>query len=223
MDGMDPVFANLTTSFDGTLSEMNLSVDNQMSQMDMTVQTGFTGMVTDAGNFRSDFKGEIDQTDLYPSGVNIMQGLNNGLISMRTTVIRTAQGIGADVKNAVNGSLDIHSPSGVMEESGENTDLGLVKGMRNMAGRIEKTAQGIADKAARGMSPMRSRYSPDSPVSAVSQTPSEVNNYSPVFNLTLNGASATDSNERKVKRWVREAMKEAREGMGRTNPRLQEV
>lgn len=223
MDGTEPVFTSLTTSFDGTLSEMNLSADNQMSQMDMTVQTGFTGMVTDAGNFRSDFKGEIDQTDLYQSGVNVMQGLNNGLISMRPTVIRTAQGIGADVKNAVNGSLDIHSPSRVMEESGENTDLGLVKGMRNMAGRIEKTAQGIADKTARGMSPVRSRYSPDSLVSTVSQAPSEVNNYSPVFNLTLNGASATDSNERKVKRWVREAMKEAMEGMGRTNPRLQEV
>ncbi len=38
--------------------------------------------------------------------------------------------------------------------------------------------------------------------------------YSPSFNLTLNGASASDSNERKVKRWVREAIREAMDGMG---------
>lgn len=50
-----------------------------------------------------------------------------------------------------------------------------------------------------------------------------VSTYSPSFNLTLNGASASDSNERKVKRWVREAIREAMDGMGRTNPELREV
>lgn len=72
------------------------------------------------------------------------------------------------------------------------------------------------------MSPIQSRYSPDSS-SVTNQNTSNVANYSPSFNLTLNGASASDSNERKVKRWVREAIKEAMDGMGRTNPRLREV
>ena len=135
---------------------------------------------------------------------------------MRSTVISTARGIGTDLKGAVNGSLDIHSPSRVMEESGENTGLGLIKGMENLSGKITRTAQGIADRTAVNMSPMRSQYS------GTSQT-SKVNTWNPVFNLTLNGASASDSNERKVKRWVKEAMKDAMEGMGRTNPRLQEV
>lgn len=223
MDGTEPIFTGLTTSFDGTLSEMNLSTESQMSQMGTTLQGGFSGMVTDAGGFSNDFKGEIDKTDLHQSGVDIMRGLDNGLNQMRPTVMATAKGIAADVKNAVNGSLDIHSPSGVMEDSGEFTGLGLVKGLKNMAGKVIGTAGEIADKTAWSLSPVHSRYSPDSSVSAGSQTSSEVNNYSPVFNLTLNGASATDSNERKVKRWVREAMKEAMEGMGRTNPRLQEV
>lgn len=223
VDGTQPMFDTLNLSFDSTLSDMNLSATTQMGQMDKTVQSSFSGMVTDAGLFRSDFKDEIDRTDLYQSGVDIMRGLDNGLNSMRGTVIATAQGIAADVKNAVNGSLDIHSPSRVMEESGEYTGLGLVKGMEKLTGKITRTAQGIADKAAWGMSPMRSRYSPESSPVANNWTSSQMNTYSPVFNLTLNGASASDSNERKVKRWVREAMKEAMEGMGRTNPRLQEV
>ncbi len=223
MDGTQPVLTDLSASFDGTLTDMNLSATTQMIQMDTTVQGGFNGMVTEAGSFSSDFKGQIDNTNLYQSGVNIMQGLDNGLNSMRPTVINTAKGIAADVKNTVNSSLDIHSPSRVMEKSGENTSLGLVKGMENLTGRITKTAQGIAGRVAGAMDPMRSRYSPESSAVTNSQSSSQTNNYSPVFNLTLNGASASDSNERKVKRWVKDAMKDAMEGMGRTNPRLQEV
>lgn len=222
-DGTQPILDSLSMSFDGTMTDMNLTADTQMTQLDTAVQAGFSGIVTDAGKFGNDFKDEIERTDLYQSGVNIMRGLNNGLKSMRSTVISTARGIGTDLKGAVNSSLDIHSPSGVMEESGENTGLGLIKGMENLSGKITRTAQGIADRTAVSMSPMRSQYSPESTSSSGTSQTSQVNTWNPVFNLTLNGASASDSNERKVKRWVKEAMKEAMEGMGRTNPRLQEV
>lgn len=222
-EGTQPIFDGLTASFDGTMSDMNLSAEAQLGQMDTTFQTGFSSMVTEAGDFRGDFKGEIDQTDLYQSGVNIMQGLDNGLNSMRPSVIATAKGIASDVKNTVNGSLDIHSPSRVMEDSGEFTGLGLIKGLKNMTGRIINTARGIGDATAGNLSPMRSRYSPEASAMTENRTDNQMNTWNPVFNLTLNGASASDSNERKVKRWVREAMKEAIEGMGRTNPRIQEV
>lgn len=222
-DGTQPSMDAIASSFDGMLSDMNLSAGSQMSQMDMAVQGGFSSMVTDAGGFRSDFKGEIDQTDLYPSGVDIMQGLDDGMNSMRGTLMATAEGIAAGIKDTVNGALDIHSPSRVMEESGEYTGLGLVKGMQNLEGKVARTARGIADQAASSMSPMRSRYSPDSAAVPVSQPGSQVNTWNPVFNLTLNGASASDSNERKVRRWVKDAIKESYEGIGRTNPRLQEV
>lgn len=222
-EGTQPILDGLSTSFDGTMTDMNLTADTQMTQLDTAVQAGFSGIVTDAGKFGNDFKDEIERTDLYQSGINIMRGLNNGLKSMRSTVISTARGIGTDLKGAVNGSLDIHSPSGVMEESGENTGLGLIKGMEKLSGKITRTAQGIADRTAVNMSPMRSQYSPESTSSSGTSQTSQVNTWNPVFNLTLNGASASDSNERKVRRWVKEAMKEAMEGMGRTNPRLQEV
>lgn len=166
---------------------------------------------------------EIDNTDLYGSGQNIMTGLNDGMLKMQPTLNATAGSIGTGISKSLNGSLDIHSPSRVTEETGEYTGLGLVKGMENVGGKVKSTAQTVGDVAARNIAPYKSRYSPETSQPADNSSSSQVNNWNPVFNLTLNGASASDSNERKVKRWVKESLKEAVEGMGRTNPRLQEV
>lgn len=166
---------------------------------------------------------EIDNTDLYGSGQNIMTGLNDGMLKMQPTLNATAGSIGTGISKSLNGSLDIHSPSGVTEETGEYTGLGLVKGMEGVGGKVKSTARTVGDVAARNIAPYKSRYSPETSQSADNSSSSQVNNWNPVFNLTLNGASASDSNERKVKRWVKEALKESYESMGRTNPRLQEV
>lgn len=209
---------------------------DQMTQMETTVQSGFSGMVTDAGTFSSDLKSEIDRTDLYSSGVNIMTGLNNGMNSMRSTIMSTARSIASEVAQTVNTALDIHSPSRVMKESGRFVDLGLAKGMEDNSVTVQRTAQSVAVDLKKAMNtslpvsarvesaPIRSQYTPESSSITNNRTSSsQVNTYNPVFNMTLNGASASDSNERKVKRWVREAIREAMEGMGRTNPRLREV
>lgn len=49
------------------------------------------------------------------------------------------------------------------------------------------------------------------------------NTYNPTFVLNMNGASATDTNKRKVKKWITEAITETFDSMGRTNPLLTEV
>ena len=166
---------------------------------------------------------EIDNTDLYGSGQNIMTGLNDGMLKMQPTLNATAGSIGTGISKSLNGSLDIHSPSRVTEETGEYTGLGLVKGMQGVSGKVKNAAQSVGDVTARNIAPYKSRYSPETSQPSDNSSSSQVNNWNPVFNLTLNGASASDSNERKVKRWVKESLKEAIEGMGRTNPRLQEV
>lgn len=177
-----------------------------------------------AGKTSQGITTKIDNTNLYGSGKNIMSGLNNGMLSMQGTLNTTAGNIGTGISSNLNKSLDIHSPSRVTEETGEYTDLGLVKGMEGMSGKVVETARNVGDTTANNISPYMSRYSPATGQSAGrANSTSQVNNWNPVFNLTLNGASASDSNERKVKRWVKETIKESMEGMGRTNPRLQEV
>ena len=177
-----------------------------------------------AGKTSEDITTKIDNTNLYDSGQNIMSGLNNGMLSMQGNLNTTASNIGTGISSNLNKSLDIHSPSRVTEETGEYTDLGLVKGMEGMSGKVEKAARSVGNTTANNITPYKSRYSPSTGHNTCSANSSnQVNNWSPVFNLTLNGASASDSNERKVKRWVKETIKESMEGMGRTNPRLQEV
>ena len=166
---------------------------------------------------------EIDSTDLYGSGKNIMSGLNDGMLKMQPTLNATASSIGTGISNSLNGSLDIHSPSRVTEETGEYTGLGLVKGIEGTGSKIKNAARTMGDMTTENITPYKSHYSPQTSQSISNSSSSQVNNWNPVFNLTLNGASASDSNERKVKRWVKDSLKEAVEGMGRTNPRLQEV
>lgn len=171
-----------------------------------------------------DITTKVDSTNLYGSGQNIMSGLNSGMLSMQGTLNTTAGNIGSGISANLNKSLDIHSPSRVTEETGKYTDLGLIKGMEGMSGRVETAARNVGDVTAKNIAPYKSRYSPETSQSVNNTSSSnQVNNWNPSFNLTLNGASASDSNERKVKRWVKESIKESVESMGRTNPRLQEV
>lgn len=198
-------------------------VSTEMTDMSCQMKAGFAGMLTGARTFASNLKSIFSAVNLRPAGVNIISGLNRGMLSMRPALLATASGLAKEVSGTINTSLDIHSPSRVTEESGENTALGMVRGMQNMSGKVEGTARQVGESASAGITPYQSRYRPESPSGSTTRNTSQVNNYSPQFNLTLNGASASDSNERKIKRWVREAWKENMESMGRKSPRLQEV
>lgn len=166
---------------------------------------------------------KIEHTNLYGSGEDIMSGLNNGMLSMQGTLNATAGGIGTGISRSLNNSLDIHSPSRVTEETGEFTGLGVVKGIKKTVGQVEAAGNEVGETTARSMTPFQSKYSPEVSSAGSTRTVNETNHFNPVFHLTLNGASASDSNERKVKRWVKDALKEGMESMGRSNPRLQEV
>lgn len=65
-------------------------------------------------------------------------------------------------------------------------------------------------------------YTPGSTVSTSSTSSTENNNYSPQFTLNLSG-TVDRTTQRTVKNWIKEALQETFDGMGRTNPRLTEV
>ena len=167
---------------------------------------------------------EIDNTDLYSSGQNIMQGLNNGMLSMEGTLNATAGRIGTGISQSLNRSLDIHSPSKVTEETGEFTGLGLVKGLEGTKGKVQEESRKIGEETGRDISLFSGQYTPETDSQVMTrQSSTEINHFNPTFNLTLNGASASDSNERKVKRWVKESINEWMAGIGRSQPVPREV
>lgn len=216
--------ASLADGLESGTPQLQLAAAGQTDALQESFQAGFTDIQVDVSGFSKDVKATIDSTDLYGSGQNIMRGLNSGMLSMQGTLNATASSIGSGISSSLNQSLDIHSPSKVTEETGYFTGLGMVKGLDGMKGKVLESARGIGGTVAKNIVPFQSRYTPEtSPGVTNNHSSSQVSNYHPVFNLTLNGASASDSNERKVKRWVKESMKECFDGIGRSQPKPQEV
>lgn len=142
---------NLSTSFTAATPIAVAAATQTGTQTVTGLSTGITdgmGLATDAS--RSVVTGVTDTfngIDLYSCGTNAMEGFNNGLIAMRATIMQTASGIANSVKSTINGALQIHSPSRVMEESGEFTGEGLVVGIMKMIDRVKSAAQGLSDSA----------------------------------------------------------------------------
>lgn len=180
-----------------------------------------------------DVLGVMTRLDLTDCGKNAMAGFARGITAMSGKVLSAAGAVARSVKSTVNAALDIHSPSRVMEESGEHTGQGLVRGLDSTRDRVQRTAGELARAVAAPLSMGAPRPAAETPPAGVPAVLSpeyrgggqavEHNTYAPVFNLTINGADDARDMERKVKRWVKQGMNEVFESMGRRSPALQEV
>ena len=175
--------------------------------------TGTPQMVTEAENATTKFQEPFDKIDLTSSGEMAGQGFAQGLRNSRGAIMAEAQGIANDVQSTINSSLKIHSPSRVAEESGGFYGMGLAKGLvktrplvRTSAADLAGTVRGYADPA---------RGSGSTTTIANNNSRTTNNSYAPQFILNMNGASATPANQRKVRKWVRDAMNESFSDLGR--------
>lgn len=165
-------------------------------------------------------KSNIDGLDLYSTGVNIMNGLINGMESKRGGLISTAQSIAQTVKNTMNNALDIHSPSRELYKTGVYTGLGQINGMKSTLPEIQQTA----DKMGETSIPENDKYTPSgSPTTYSRSTTSENHTYSPTFNLTISGTSDDRTMARKVKKWISEALEETFSSYESKNATVREV
>lgn len=81
---------------------------------------------------------------MHDIGVNVMQGLCDGLLSMENTLYEKVQGIADNIENTLKTALDIHSPSRVMFELGGYTIEGFKEGMENLYQPTLKSLQGFS-------------------------------------------------------------------------------
>lgn len=165
----------------------------------------------------------LSSVDLKGIGVDMIQGLINGIGSMVGSVTSKVKELAGNVVGGIKNALKIKSPSRVMFEMGEFTGEGLALGMQDMQKKVTLAAQGLSTSVTTSVQPNVNAYTPSS--SSVSNTRNQnvSNTYNPQFVLNLNGASATDSNKQKVKQWIKECIEEVFESMERTNPELCEV
>ena len=210
-------FTHMGTSVSDNLSGMQKKVILSVKILTTAVITDFTLMnvriVTIAGLMSvnvvsavSRMKSEIDGLDLYSSGVNIMDGLINGMESKRTVLVSTARSIAQSVKSTMDNALDIHSPSRELFKTGMYTGQGQIEGMKSTLPEIQHTA----DKMGKSAIPDNNGYTPSNSYTTYNRSSkSEDVVYSPTFNLTISGSSDDRSMARRVKKWVAEAIEES--------------
>jgi phage-related protein len=148
----------------------------------------------------------FNSIDLTSSGEMAGQGFANGLASSRPAIMAEANGIAADVKNTINSSLQIHSPSRVADKTGHYYDMGLVRGMERGRKKVLATSQNVAGAVRGTTSPERGVAAGKTVTTNRSRT--QNNNFAPAFTLNMNGASASGANATKVRRWIREGIQE---------------
>lgn len=150
----------------------------------------------------------VSSTSLYSSGVSLMQGLNRGMQSQIPGLIATAIRAAAAIKRATDVELKIHSPSKVMEGSGENAGLGQIKGLRNTIPEMQVAAREVSNASI-----PYENYTPESGSTYYNSGDSRYTTISPVFNLTISGSQDDRALARKVKRYVSEAIKDTFESL----------
>ena len=188
-----------------------------MTAMVAALTVGGAAAVAQARNTVSQINGAFTPLGsmLMSSGMFAMQGLRNGIARGGAAAVAQARTVARQVTTAVNSALQIHSPSKVMEKSGQFTGLGLAKGMRNESGLVQRSAsQYLAQPVMQGASDSSVLSSPEFTQGAQSSViPTTVDNfsgtgttqttapattndssfvYSPVFNIQGSGVSKDD-------------------------------
>jgi len=87
----------------------------------------------------------LEGLSLEATGRQIMQGLINGMNAKMADVRRIAAEISATVENTVRTSMQIHSPSRIMERIGNNIVDGVVVGIDALRGAAVGAAQRMSD------------------------------------------------------------------------------
>lgn len=114
------------------------------------VVTAFAGMVRDAlESFERLKQGVITALQGLPAqvfniGLQIMDGLANGLTAGIGRVIGIARDIASSVTTTIEKALDINSPSRVMAELGKFTVEGFAKGMEAELGSVRSAAKKLS-------------------------------------------------------------------------------
>ena len=211
-------FSKAMSATQAGMSAITATFTKGMAKLVQAATQGMQRTVTVVKAGMNRVRATVASTNLYSSGVSVMQGLNRGMQSQIPALIATAQRAAAAIKSATDGALDIHSPSRVMEESGVNAGLGQVKGLRKTIPDMQIAAREVSNASI----PYDS-YGSDSSGAYYHGGSSEYTTISPVFNLTVSGTQDDRATARKIKRYVAEAISETLESMERKSYSLREV
>lgn len=160
---------------------------DMMAGLTQSIDTGNVDVLASFNTGLTDLQTAAEQVDLTPSGKQMMQGLINGMEAKRAEVIAKATSIAQAAANAINDSLEIHSPSRVMEQAGQYTGEGLALGMESKKDAVGAAAVEMASPASSGikeaLSGVISSFGGGGSTTNSSQTSAPVFNFNPTYVL----------------------------------------
>lgn len=160
---------------------------DMMAGLTQSIDTGNVDVLASFNTGLTDLQTAAEQVDLTPSGKQMMQGLINGMEAKRAEVIAKATSIAQAAANAINNSLEIHSPSRVMEQAGQYTGEGLALGMESKKDAVGAAAVEMASPASSGikeaLSGVISSFGGGGSTTNSSQTSAPVFNFNPTYVL----------------------------------------
>lgn len=90
-------------------------------------------------------------TGFYQAGLNMMLGLQNGILEGRSGVINAAIKVSTDALTATHEALDENSPSKATAKMGRYYDQGLINGMVELLHKVRKSGELVGKEALTGL------------------------------------------------------------------------
>jgi phage-related minor tail protein len=127
-----------------TWENIKTQASEKWESMKQTIQNKMDSAkkkVTDIWNSIVSF---LKGINLYQIGKDIIQGLINGISSLKNRALQKAQEIADGIKSRIKSALGIHSPSRVMMELGKDTGQGFVLGLESAIRNIQRVSDQLA-------------------------------------------------------------------------------
>lgn len=130
------------------LNNIGKSVNNAADSFGRAMKGGFTATV----NWFRNLPGMISHAlgnlgnVLWNAGVQIIQGLINGVNNKAAALYNIIKGIGNNISNFFKAALGISSPSRIMAANGKHVINGLIKGMRDATPNLNRQIKNVTDK-----------------------------------------------------------------------------
>ena len=156
MDVAVSIWSAIVDAISGFISSAYQFVADGVSNMFNIASQMFSSIVSAVGEFFGQIPGTIsgiwnDVTsylsgiNLYDIGMNIIQGLIDGIAGMASSVVSTIQNVVGGAIDFAKNLLGIHSPSRVFKEIGKFTGEGLAIGIDNEADNVAKASENMID------------------------------------------------------------------------------
>ncbi|MEV9641769.1 tape measure protein [Mammaliicoccus sciuri] len=138
--------------------------------------------------------------NLFEIGANILQGLINGIGSMKDAVLNKVSDIAGGIASKFKGALQIFSPSRLFKEYGVNTMMGYQIGFEDQAEHASDAAENVGYDIAGSFNPETSPPSNQSSTQGVS--------FNPRVEIIIQGDADGQDVKRELERYFPELMEE---------------